>query len=587
MNSKYTRMVFYIFFSLRFLTSTCKVFRFTFCILCSLCLLQHLGCKSSIDEITTTQDGAILNVNIAGIDSQIDRQMASMMLAQDMELNKNSLRKVPPPTNQTLHRLDSIDVFTSALVTNEARGTANSKKKICSVHNKLHGSLMQKATIPLNNGVSYRIIILDQNSKLVANVVATAGDNPQIRVDGHRRYTWYALSVNEISTQVPNINANGVVLKSSLVNKDVLYASGDISTVDGNNNLEIIFRRMTTRYRVKLDVRGLFARQTGNTNLSVITKHNNGSLITMGDLNIYNGTFADIQPHVNATVSNSQMTNVDNTPLGTTKYADFFTLDTDYIKGNNLSVKINRLDILRDDNSVRSYTSPIIVTFTERYTPIIGNTYELTLAMVEQPIRVHGILWARTNLTYDNSKTDSYRFKTTPSGSRHGDRNKDYWNWMSATTTGVSEDTDPCTLVYPTGTWRMPTGAEWQWLGRNFPDSRVHRAFLFWGTQFAYIWKPQQENPNSVYDVNDLFLAFGGYRNEGGTLSGVPLGIASIGSGECHYWSSTSVNNSQAIAFKSSYNTTGLILSWGRVTFSDESKKEGRNIRCVRQSSYN
>ncbi len=557
------------------------------CFITGISLCLYTSCKSTVDEILPTENGAILNFNVTGIDEIVVNSMATFRAngSQIIQSNVRPETATPNPM-QTLQSLENVDVFTSAALISEENRVSPAATSNNAVNGARSSVAPRASTAPMNSGIRYRIIIFNQDNTLVVNQVATAGTNPEIRVDGHRNYTWYALSVNETNAQVPDMNAAGIVAKAGLVNKDVLYASGNISTVDGDNYLQIVFRRLTARYRVKLDVRGLFGSVTGNTSLSLMKNANNTGLITMGDLDIRTAAFSSVERYPNTVVLNAQMSNVPNTPAGTTKYADFYTLDTDPITANNLKVRTNQLDISRDDNSIRSDTSPKTASYSNAYSPRIGATYELILGMVEQPVRVRNILWARTNLTYNSNSADPYRLKTSPGGSRSADRDTDYWNWMSATPTAASGNTDPCTLIYPNGTWRMPTSQEWQSLGTT-PDERAHQAFFLWGAQFAYIWNLQNDSPNEAYDVNNLFIAFGGYRNTSGTLSAVPSGIATIGSGGCHYWSSTPVNNNQATAFTSSYSTAAFWFSWGNINYAAESKAEGRNIRCVRQVSYN
>lgn len=109
--------------------------------------------------------------------------------------------------------------------------------------------------------------------------------------------------------------------------------------------------------------------------------------------------------------------------------------------------------------------------------------------MIESGVKVNGLLWGRSNLYYaDNvTHTDKYRFHpnneytiaSVINLSINGIINlqlngqsfkvtNEYWNWMSATPTGLSSDNvDPCSKVYPQGVWRMPTNSEFTTLNNN------------------------------------------------------------------------------------------------------------------------
>lgn len=553
-------------------------------------LFFFIGCGSELEEVVPTEDGAVLNITITGIDEIIATNTAAIKRSQLIN-NLTSQPTTDESTDVKIVSLAHTDIFTSAKEISQnntvaLNNTVDSNYTGYSEDiNSLSSSVAtpRAATAPMTTGATYRLVIFNQDNVMVVNQVATAGTNPQIRVDGHRDYTWYALSTNE-SSQTPNINSSGIISKANLINKDVLYASGSISTVDGNNYLDIIFRRLTARFRVKLDVRGLFGTITGNTSLSLVKTASNTGLVTMGDLNLRTGTFSSIDRYFSTSVLNAQMTNVTGTPAGTTKYADFYTLDTAPIAANNLKVQINRLDITLDDGTARSFTTASTATYASAYTPTIGSTYELTLGMVEQAVQIGGILWARTNLTYNANQTDRYRFKPNPGGSSSNEIDTEYWNWMSSTPTGATGSTDPCTLIYPNGTWRLPTQNEWLAIGN--PDAKNQIAGLFYGVQYAFLWNLDSGYPsNSAYDTNNLFIAFGGYRSSSTSVSGSPIGLALgfIGTGECHYWTSTNANTTQAYAMSSSF-TRLIVLTWGNVNLNAANKSQGRNIRCVRQS---
>jgi hypothetical protein len=111
---------------------------------------------------------------------------------------------------------------------------------------------------------------------------------------------------------------------------------------------------------------------------------------------------------------------------------------------------------------------------------------------------VKGLLWARTNLTYNTSQSDQYRLKVNNEYS-DPDKDLDYWNWMSATPTGPSADNvDPCSKIYPENTWRMPTGDEYSSLGD--PDQKNENYGLLVGAVYSAVWNLDAgNNVNTSY----------------------------------------------------------------------------------------
>lgn len=449
-------------------------------------------------------------------------------------------------------------------------------------------------TSPMPSGTKYRLIMINQNGDIVVNKEATAGVDPQIQVDGHRSYDWYAVSVGR-TDGVPNIDGNKKLKASDLANKDVVFASGSLSTVDGDNYLDITMKRKTSRVQVEVNTRGMFS--TIHNAAKFKLKDSSGDLITMGDLDIISGTFSNIQNFPNAAVAGSEMTDVDGNPDGTVKTASFYTLREGSVAANNLQIVMDKLEVAPDDAADRPGGRRTFAIKTLKYNGAIplavGSSYKTKVRLIESPIKVNGILWARGNLKYNSSATDKYRIRPNFGGSGEAEHNTEFWNWKATTPTGTVGQGDPCTMIYPANTWRMASVNEWESIEQ--PQSKDERSGLFFGFQVTYMWNKDSDYPSNTPAYEDeMHLSFGGYRTApnflGNTsVTGSPIGIflGAYGNGTLNYWTSTEHNSNDAKAVTSSFTRALWLFSWTNVKYTNENKREGRNVRCVRNVEYN
>jgi len=563
----------------------------------SISLAGMTSCSSNKDEGVSNIEGTTLNITVKGLE-----ELGSAAGAVGAT---NSKMRAAVPNGQagssqdgeliSLGQLDALVSVEENRISSNANITKNtSSAALASAGNDTTytegnalplGNKLLAATQAMGPNIKYRILLYDATNNLVVNTVATSGVNPQIQIYANRKYTWYAFSVNETGGTVPNINSAGIIAKSEIANKDVLYASGSINTINGANYLDVTFKRNTARIQVKLDTRGLFGTIDNATSISVLKNSGNTNVIQIGDLNIKTGAYSNL---VNTSpVLASSMTAVSGTPTSTVKIANFYTVNTTAIAANSFKIRLNTLKVGLDDTRVRTFAPNLTYNYSNAYTPAIGSTYALNIRLIESPVKVNGVLWARSNLVYNGSHMDRYRLKSNPGGSSSATRDTEFWNWKSTTPGGAAGNFDACASVYPAGTWRMPTKAEWESIGQ--PDDKREVLGLFWGAQYGYLWNRDSDYPaNTAYDDNNLFLSFGGYRTTNWlgqvVVSGSPSGIVlgAFAAGECHYWTSDSQNTNNAYAVKSSFTRVAWLFSWGNVTYPSASKTEGRNVRCVR-----
>jgi len=447
------------------------------------------------------------------------------------------------------------------------------------------------ATSPLPTNTKYRILLLDPQNNIIQNVVGSSDTDPNIPVNLGWTYKWVAFSTNETGS-VPDVNnASKTFAKANLTNKDILLASGSITIAEGDNYLSIVLQRKTSHIRARVNVRGMFGNIATATRMSI---ENNASLginpMTMGGLDIVSGNFINVSP-VNGAVVAAEMINETVAEGASVKLADFFTLNSTSIAAGNLKFKFAPLAILLNDARIRTFKN-LPFGAKEALTPAIGASHTATLRLIESPVKIKGIMWARTNLVYDSSKLDQYRLKSNPGGSSSSTKDKDFWNWMPQTPTGASANFDACKELYPKGTWKMPDLETWQSL-EQANTNEAELGFL-WGANNGAIWHRDADYPENVeYDVNELYLSYGGYRTAPNILGNTsvrqsPIGIAAglLAGGECHYWTSTNHTNSNGRAVQASFTNVLWLFSWSSITSTSEQKDQGRNVRCIRAVNH-
>jgi len=548
------------------------------------------------------------------------------------------IARLSASTNEKIHnetstamigqeKLASTQTF-DALVSVEAASPNQLDAKKASTATKATKTLM-------SIGNQYRLLVYNETgTTLLKEVVATSGTNPNIKVDGGKKYKWIAVSIN--ATTVPAIT-NGKIVASALANKDVLYASGTVSASFGDNYLNIVFQRKTTRMDVDVDSRGLFGEISSFKSLDIGTGTGTGfkSLIKSADLTIATGSWSGSYPvAATATVGNivNKSTATGNfvktlsvytvIPTGTTVVANTMTMRPIF------DVKMDPPVYYPATNShspTRTYgnSSTYLLLNNTSFTPIGGEQYRIGSRMIESGIKVAGIAWGRADLYYDarSGALDRYKFRPDAAAIHwfygtstiDSDQNS-YWNWMSLTPTGTPGSGDPCALVYPAGLWRMPTQAQitsisilpshlYQWPGST--GTYINSVYGYGGVNQAWNVDPNAATYYGEYNdyMTNFILMFNGYRSSGVlTRSRSILDYWMLTGGDrditvdLRYWSSGESSTSGWALTQSAtvryYNYTdplsptqlsgATLKSTTARTVATNSKTLGFNVRCVR-----
>ncbi|MDF2514904.1 MAG: hypothetical protein K0R59_200 [Sphingobacterium sp.] len=539
--------------------------------------------KNEKDASSVTLAGTTLAVRVAGIGDGTYAK-SDISVRSGLQASAQSAAAKQTDAKPKLISSGNFDVLVDIQSPVSAAQNAGSGLKATT------GSALRASSNPMVAGSKYRLLLYKVlDNTLVSNTETSAGTSPVVQVQGGQSYKWYAFSTNEATT--PDVDAAGNVMASAIANKDVLYAAGTFNAVAGENNLDIVFKRHTSRIAVNLNVRGLFGTVNGSTAIELgtgATAAEFNSVVQTGDLNLLTGEYSNLQS-VPAIVGDAMQNKTDNGgAAGATKTAFFYSVKPMALAANTLKVRLKKLDItLDDDASIRSFVGVTIPSGNSNVDAAIGSTHTVNLNLIEPAVAVKNVLWARTNLFYQQNAPDRYKFRM--SNDKNPDVNVDYWRALSDTPTGSGSSivvADPCAKVYPLGTWRMPTSAEFMSLGN--PDSYTKSTF----TDRTSVWNTSSTaNPAYPASSQNLKLPYFGHR-QAGTIVGYKSPISIIIVTDAQYWTS-GVNTLNSVTaqeyWQQNYQKKGAL---GETQTNPSIASEnaaldfdgGRNIRCVRAS---
>lgn len=436
------------------------------------------------------------------------------------------------------------------------------------------------------------ILIEDGQRKPVYNRDLKVDENPSFRISIGTKYLWYAFSRNN-NERVPDIDVNGNVSSDLVENTDFMYASGAFVGRSEENYLDITFLRQMAAIDLTLNTRGVFGGITDQSSFTIGIGNTSSftTLIQTGTFNIFEGTFHNLRSAKALQAIN--MTAVDKRWENAEKTGRFFTANTAAkIAANSLSIRLNTLSIVLDDKSVRTFSANTVVPIAHS-TPLNltkGTLSRTGLRLIESGITVDGLVWARTNMIYDNNKlygsiysqgnSDAYRFRPN-NNYAYADVAQEYWNFASTTPTGTDyQSLDPCSRVFPEGTWRLPqeqnNPKEITLLSRNTKRT-TSITKVSDGFRYSMIW-PGTQATNPAYPDKDLILSAYGYRDSKGVVQQIPSN-GKVKAGNLIYRS-----NAFVVGSKTTHTFFLEILGdkFGKTSVTGRAYSEGVPIRCVR-----
>ncbi|WP_312137836.1 hypothetical protein [Sphingobacterium sp.] len=353
--------------------------------------------------------------------------------------------------------------------------TPNQPKLISSTNRSSAGGL--KASTNAAKGAKYRMMIYYKDSGLFyKSMMMNADEMAKVELPSHNTFNWIAYTYNDDSElEVPSDLDNPKI--ESLIDRPLLYASGEIEVEGGQASIDIQFKYLQAQVVVELN-----STQMYGTVVSVKAKFDKTDYIKNATLNLKTGKFEDVQ---SSNISDLTFhTDVD----GKTKYTSYYTIEPERL--TNMGVIFSEIQVKLDETGeIRSGLTnagvPQLVNF-EFVNPASFKTLRARLMVTGGYYLVRGIKWSPGYL-YIHSD-GSYRFRSEQKYLGYYDCDF-YWNWKSTTPRGRTGSGDPCAKVYPEGNWRLPTYAEISKMagtylssGSNFvayPDERTTNRYMY------------------------------------------------------------------------------------------------------------
>ncbi len=543
-----------------------------------LCAHVFASCSKDKKQESDLSADANISVSILGVTDMEETPSADALKLSTIAANAGSETAKP--------KIQSFDGFDAIL--SVEKGSADLKKVSIGNSGKgLPGNSLMAAAVP--NGVKYRLLLYRQDGTFVSSTQMTSGTLGNVLARKGFTYNWYAVSYNN-TTDVPDVDHTTPVLTLP-VNQDVLYASGSITipsnATDGTRPLGIVFNHRFARVGIELNTMGMFA------DINSATVSVTGATVAGGTLNLRSGQLTS-SGNSTATINYNSFSDVE-APYKDRKIAYFYTSSTSAL--SNLNVAVSNLSIRIDNNTDRVFTTT--VNFPFNFTPTLGQSYRAVANLIESPITLAGVRWARMNLYYQAGH-NPYRFLHTYRASNNLNsffsfRGTIPQTYGAGTTQGGGPD--PCALVYPAGVWRQPTSADFSTLtGVNIllPDGGG-RAFTSGsdgtGNYFEYTGTTATGAP---YPNTTLRFYMNGNGSDIGLLGDlVNVSLGNTFNAQIHIWSGSTLINVPGLASLGALYYEGIrsaltrrqqaqILNITLLGGLNIIRSDFKNVRCVR-----
>ncbi|WP_219226473.1 fimbrillin family protein [Pedobacter antarcticus] len=312
------------------------------------------------------------------------------------------------------------------------------------------------AVSAMATNVKYRLLLYKTDGTFVSSTPLVSGTAGAVDVAKGTAYNWYAISYNN-TDDVPDVADHANPTLALPGGKDALYASGSITIPangpDGNSPLGITFKHSLARIAVELNTMGMFA----DINTAAVAV--SGIVVKTGTINLKTGALSNLVNYTQ-TVNYASFSDV-LAPYHDAKVAYIYTADA--VTPAALTVTLTNLALDIDNGTVRSFatllgTTPSVFTF--NVTPQLGKSYRALVNLVESPLTLAGVRWARANL-YNPGGHNPYRFHHTYAATNQ--RNS-YFSFKGIVSADYGTNGDPCSLVYPAGIWRQASEPDFRTL---------------------------------------------------------------------------------------------------------------------------
>lgn len=542
-------------------------------------LFQSCSKNKAEDEVPgdTRLDGKI-SVKVLGIDEDDD---VAVINPKGNVASKSAARE----TGTTPRKIITYPGF-DAVVSVERDVLKQPNIAIGNVPKGISSTSDLLAVSAMANNVKYRLLLYKTDGTFVSSTPLVSGTAGAVDVAKGTAYNWYAISYNN-TDDVPDVADHANPTLALPGGKDALYASGSITIPangpDGNSPLGITFKHSLARIAVELNTMGMFA----DINTAAVAV--SGLVVKTGTINLKTGALSNLVNYTQ-TVNYASFSDV-LAPYHDAKVAYIYTAD---VASASLTVTLTNLALDIDNSTVRSFATLLGATpsvFTFNVTPQLGRSYRALVNLVESPLTVAGVKWARANL-YNPGGHNPYRFHHTYAATNQRDS---YFSFKGIVSADYGTNGDPCSLVYPAGIWRQASEPDFRLLvgggllppaaqpfttgtaggirfieytatgvAAPYPSTRLHFNYNGEGVGLALVAGIIQLNFNGTYGASAQIWT--------GT-SGLNL-LGLVGVGAWDYSVNTGILGTSAALGVSLLNVSAIGL--------DVIKTNFKNVRCVR-----
>lgn len=475
---------------------------------------------------------------------------------------------------------------------------------------------LKAASTPLTSTTTYRLYLYKNNGgtyTFTKSMQFTPGAETPIQVP-NGSYKWVALSYNNTDA-IPDADvSNNLILPE---NKDVLYATSGATDIVINSNtapLSITFNRLYARIAIEINTLGMFA--PINSATIAVT----GQSAKAATFNLTSGALTLAPTGGVPALTEVNFTNLDGN--ASRKVAYYYTADQ---TAQNLTVAVSNLKIQLDNNTERDF-GVTALTQSKSITPERGKNHRFLVGITESALTYGGVNWSRSNLYYKPNDATPYRFYHTNPQTNDPNSYFSFGAHRPRVLASANAAVDACSLVYPAGLWKIPTGAQLDNVTSRgvlggllgdlgltnvagidalviVQDALAARVTNSTATA-AYSELTPTAGNNSAYgaatsSVNRLRFNYNGYMNTLGALDNlITLNLGNTYGSYNAFWTSENLIGSPLINLGVKYqlgHTTGgnykayrttSLLSAGLLGAVSVINSPLMNIRCVRDATW-
>lgn len=379
-------------------------------------VLLVAACSKEKSDIATADTGTKMVIKVNGI---LGTDVPNVISGKAIASAENRAQ-----SSSTKHSSAgfTVDATAEQIPMNSMQGATQLIKSATAEIGKANTNLMA-ATQPMTQDFTYRILIYNKaNGTLWKTVQATAGTELQLDVEKGGNYIWYAYSYNNTETLPQPANTASPSIDAP-VNKDLLYASGEISipvTPAGESHaypIAITFGHKMAQVSVKID--GTILAQYASIN-GIKASFDRNDYLKKGTFNIKGNSMSDLT----VVTTTDIFTAASPTNIWEANYytADPAALTSYKVKVTDLPVTFNNVDASMANRNLATYSNATMAA------PNIEFTFNFTSPAAGQ--RLLGV--AKLSYTAAQRRILHYTTTALTNGYGYAAQSGEGWKFINA-----------------------------------------------------------------------------------------------------------------------------------------------------------